>query len=547
MAEVLRTISSDELRLFEDHIKRLRKVPRDLFFIQCRLLSIAERSARQTDMWLLSHSPDLLMRAIRARRDNGSLRRVLHRRWMQAVAAFGLRVNAPPNQTDRLNAWLRPALSYRLAQLNVRTVEDLALFMRQRGRRWYKGQNGIGVVTADELWNWIASAGLVPSTHSDVPSPEASFGIRPLEYLQLPVELDGSLGDNRFPSQSRKQAYSNDLEAIRAWLAGCRGHTLVAYTHQAEKLMLWATLEQRKPVSSLTGIDMERFFAFLSTPAPWTTWVADRRYSRSSMHWRPFVVSGNEGKSPGVAMSQASVDLSRTILCVMFEWLVRRRYLISNPIHELPLPRPRPSPKVQDHFTADEWDEVKTLLYRLTTDEFTDARLRVALLLAGDAGLAESELVGVRLGHFFEVSSSECHRHLGLHVLGRRKSARMLFLSAEVARAVRKFCMLRHFAPSAERWPRDTPLLVSSWKSLIPLTRKTLYLTTKEFFLRAAHEPDVCALERVELSRELSLASLRWLRHTAAERMVKNGESIADVAASLGHRSLAYTASYFDS
>lgn len=547
MAEVLRTISSDELHLFEDHIKRLRKVPRELFFIQCRLLCIAERSARQTDVWLLRHSPDFLMHAIRMRGDNGMHRRVLHRRWMTAVAALGPRVNAAPDQTDRLNAWLRPALSYRLAQLNIRTVEDLARLMRERGRRWYKGQNGIGVVTADELWSWVASAGLVPSSHSDVPSPEVSFGIRPLEYLQLPVELDGSSGDNRFPSQSGKQAHSNDLEAIRAWLAGCRGHTLVAYTHQAERLMLWATLEQRKPVSSLTGVDMGRFFAFLSTPDPWTTWVADRRYSRSSIHWRPFVVSGNEGKSPGVAMSRASVDLSRTILCVMFEWLVRRRYLISNPLHELTLPTPRPSPKIQDHFTADEWDDVKTLLYRLTTDDFTDARLRVALLLAGDAGLAESELVGVRLGHFFEVSSPGGHRYLGLHVLGRRKSARMLFLSAEVALAVRKFCMLRHFDPTVERWPRDAPLLVSAWKSLIPVTRKTLYVTTKEFFLRAAREPDVCASGRVELSRKLSLASLRWLRHTAAERMVENGESLTDVAASLGHRSLAYTASYFDS
>lgn len=546
MAEALQTISEDELRSFSDHIRRLRKVPRELFVVQRRLRSVAESAAKATDLWLLGWSPDLLMRTIRDHRRTGGCRRVLHRRWLRAVDKFGSEVNATPYKTAALNAWLRPAVCHRLDQLGAKTIADLALLMRERGRNWYRGVRGIGEVTADELWSWVASAGLLPFDETERPQLESAFGMRPLEWLKLPRGLDGSSGENRVLSHNIRHVASNDLEAVRAWLSGCRGHTLTSYTRHAEKLLLWATLDQRKAVSSLTGADMAQFFAFLSSPEPWAAWVAHKRHSRHSPLWRPFVVRGQEGKSPGIAMSQASVDLCRTVLCAMFEWLVRQRYLIANPLHELALPSPRPAPKIHDRFTTAEWNAVKALLYRLTTDEFADARLRVALLLAGDAGLAENELLGVNLGHFFEVSAPGCQRYLGLHVWGRYKSARMLLLSTEAAQAVRHFCRARQLSSTAERWPRDAPLLVSTRQSVNPITRRTLYFTTKSFFRRAACVSDAGSSESAELRRKLSLASMRWLRHTAADRMVADGKSIIDVAATLGHRSLAYTAYYFD-
>ncbi|MBB5447445.1 MULTISPECIES: hypothetical protein [unclassified Paraburkholderia] len=78
----------------------------------------------------------------------------------------------------------------------------------------------------------------------------------------------------------------NDVEAIAAWLGLHESaHTVLAYRREAERLVLWAVVERRLPLSSLTAEDATAFRAFLPRPVP-----AARRTGppcpRTSPAWR---------------------------------------------------------------------------------------------------------------------------------------------------------------------------------------------------------------------------------------------------------------------
>jgi len=112
----------------------------------------------------------------------------------------------------------------------------------------------------------------------------------PFEKFLLPVELDGSEGRFRAPLHQCLLEAKNDYEAIAPWLAtkhapNGRGHTSThrAYRKEAERLLLWAILEQKKALSSLTVEDVNAFKWFLVAPP--ARWCGPRHHQR----WSPLV------------------------------------------------------------------------------------------------------------------------------------------------------------------------------------------------------------------------------------------------------------------
>lgn len=80
----------------------------------------------------------------------------------------------------------------------------------------------------------------------------------PIDALTVPAALDGRAGANRSRTGHAQIAATNDLDAVRAWLARFvdTPATFQNYRKEAERLLLWAVIACGKPLSSLTHEDL---------------------------------------------------------------------------------------------------------------------------------------------------------------------------------------------------------------------------------------------------------------------------------------------------
>ena len=103
--------------------------------------------------------------------------------------------------------------------------------------------------------------------------PRNAFG--PLELVNLPSELNGSVGNNRAVGGRPQISAQNDVDAVKAWLARFvdTRTTFDSYRKEAERLLLWTVTELGKPLSSLSHEDLLLYRRFLSDPQPVARWV----------------------------------------------------------------------------------------------------------------------------------------------------------------------------------------------------------------------------------------------------------------------------------
>ena len=88
-----------------------------------------------------------------------------------------------------------------------------------------------------------------------------------LDKLTIPAHLDGRRGRNRAASPGQLAAV-DDRAAVLAWLARYADSpaTLASYRKEAERLLLWCTLQHGVAISDLTHEDLlvyQRFPHFL--------------------------------------------------------------------------------------------------------------------------------------------------------------------------------------------------------------------------------------------------------------------------------------------
>jgi hypothetical protein len=143
----------------------------------------------------------------------------------------------------------------------------------------------------------------------------------PWERLVIPEDVDGSRGTFRAPRASCALDASNDYEAVNAWLSLHESAaTQRAYRKEAERLILWAIVERRRALSSLTTEDAIAYRAFLRHPGPRARWVGAPQ-PRSSPAWRPF--AGD--------LSARSAAYALSVLNARYRWLIEQRYVLANP------------------------------------------------------------------------------------------------------------------------------------------------------------------------------------------------------------------------
>lgn len=179
------------------------------------------------------------------------------------------------------------------------------------GRRWARPIKTIGPAKAqrrleDRLREHRDSLGLSLGSHvvmrrTDLYTHELNAvvvpatDIRPLEKFVVPAALDGSNGTYRRPQAECLLAAQNNYQAIATWISAKQGltpeqrialrsrrrdpdsgverndgwlgelsHTQRAYGREAEQLLLWAIVERKNALSSMTQEDCIAYREFLA-------------------------------------------------------------------------------------------------------------------------------------------------------------------------------------------------------------------------------------------------------------------------------------------
>ncbi|MDB5794145.1 MAG: hypothetical protein JWR25_524 [Noviherbaspirillum sp.] len=349
----------------------------------------------------------------------------LRRKQLAALAALEQSIDARPALCDPVAGWIDPALARRLAAAGIVTLDDLVRIINGKGYRWWVGVARFGEKAAAQVVAWLKTEPVEKSLGIPL-GPQASIkarqippallernrertvGIVPFEFLLVPAELDGSAGENR--GECCEIGPRNDYDAVQEWLKlkPAESNTWRSYRKEAERFLLWAIVERRRPLSSLSPDDCMAYRDFLWRLDPgkageWPfglprhAWFGKRGARRWSDLWRPF-----EGP-----LSEESQKLALTIVDSMCRWLTNRRYLGSNPWDGVPL-RASVAQKVGQKadiarsFTALEWNWLMDFLARMS-EEAKRARLRFVLAFGYATGLRLSEMVNARISDLEQV------------------------------------------------------------------------------------------------------------------------------------------------
>lgn len=363
----------------------------------------------------------------------------------------------------------------------------------------------------------------------------------PVEQILLPLDLDGSSGRNRELGRIAQISARNDLEALQAWLARFADTktTFDNYRKEAERLLLWSTLQLGKPLSSLTHEDFLIYQQFLLDPQPREKWVADtgRKHPRGDPRWRPFYGS----------LSPASQRQAMIILNVMFAWLVEAGYLAGNPLSLSRQRARRAKPRITRYLDPDLWQEVKAHIELMPKEtdrqcaHFYRVRWLFTLLYLG--GLRISEVAENTMGSYFCRRDKDGDERWWLEILGKGDKERLVPATQEMMVELQRYRRENGLSP----YPapnEETPLVLPIGKSREALTRAALHSVVKKVFDGAADRLRSRGEEFSARASQLERASAHWLRHTAGSHMADQQIDLRLVRDNLGHESLSTTSQY---
>lgn len=364
-----------------------------------------------------------------------------------------------------------------------------------------------------------------------------------IESVRLPAHLDGHDGANR-GSERAQIAADNDIDAIKAWLARFvdTPTTFDSYRKEAERLLLWATLELGKPLSSLVHEDWLRYRKFLEDPQPAARWVspAGRKYPRAHPAWRPFA-------GP---LSPSSCRQAGIILNALFSWLVQAGYLAGNPLALSRERKRRAAPRITRYLEDDLWAEVKATIEALPRDTPRELeqylRLRWLFTLLYLCGLRVSEVIGTTMGAFFSRRDKAGVQRWWLEVVGKGDKLRIVPATSELMAELTRYRRALGLTPFP--LPNETtPLFLPLGGRKRALTRGGVHGIVKQVFGQTAERFRARGPDFETEAVRVVQASAHWLRHTAGSHMVNGDVDLRHVRDTLGHVSIGTTNTYLHS
>jgi site-specific recombinase XerD len=457
---------------------------------------------------------------------------------VHAIDVLRLTAIPQPRLTDAVGAWLPPRLAQTLCAARMRTLAELTLRVPRR-RVWWRCIPGLGRTGAHQVETLFAShPALTRQAWALVMrvQPLPDDGIVPWERLKPAPELDGSHGRFRASPRACLLNAHNDYQAVQAWLGLHEApHTVRAYRREAERLMLWAIVEQHQALSSLTTDDAIAYRAFLRHPVPKARWTGPPR-PRDSVEWRPF--SGD--------LSTQSRAYALSVLNALFRWLVEQRYLLGNPFAGLTVrggKRAAPFDTARA-FTDPEWRALRSLADGLEWSYGWQPpaaqRLRFVLDFTYGTGLRAHELVSATLGDIRPDANGE----LWLHVTGKGAQPGAVALPPLVLDALDDYLLQRGLPVTRRHWHPSTPLVASLGpaghgdKTITPARLRQIM---DAFFALAAAQ---LVEHNFEQATRMGTASPHWLRHTHATHALANGVELVAIRDNLRHASISTTSGY---
>ena len=514
-------------------------------------------------------------------------------RWLEELAA------QPPGAGDPIASWISPDLSSHLQAAGLFTLRGLVTHINGIGKRWYCSIPAVGSLKAKRIEDWLRthepSIGLALGAHVSVARSKLhsyqlahvvprQTAIVPIDKLIVPGELDGSQGWFRAPREQCMMRANNDYDAVLLWVKtrhgmspdqkrvvqikrgiepgspegllgwlGYLSHTQRAYLKEAERFMLWAIVQHKKPLSSMTLEDCEAYRLFLADPRPTDVWCAPRGRDKWSPLWRPF-----EGPLSPSAQAHAL-----RILKSMYVFLVDQCYLVGNPWNGVTIPKAsRVAVSRGRSFTQAQWAFIEQRAAQLS-DRSADRRLRFALHLYYTTGMRLIEGVNARVDDLRFVSypdheSNETISGWELKVLGKGNKERIVQVPQEVVDELNSYLVSRGLDPDPEAVSNRAAYLLghavdvgshapwspSAQQAVDPkagISHVTMYEAIKRFFQHCAKQladTDPKGAER------LAAGSTHWMRHTYGTHAVAAGMPLDVVQQNMGHASLDTTTGY---
>lgn len=484
------------------------------------------------------HRPDLA--ALFQHRDAERLQRA--QAVGQAIEVLRLQPLPQPRISDDIDLWFSPRAVRTLRAHGIATLADLTVRIPRR-RRWWIAVPGLGPANARSIEAFFAQhPALTERARALIAVSEHSV-IVPWEQLRLPHEVDGSQGTFRAPQRTSTLDANNDYQAVQAWLSLQDSvATQRAYRKEAERLILWAIVERKRALSSLTTEDAIAYRSFLRQPTPRGRWVGPPR-PRNSPEWRPFV----RGLTP------RSVSYALTVIGALFRWLIQQRYLLASPFAGLKVRGVARSASLDTShaFTEGEWLLVRALADGLEWSYGWEApaarRLRFLLDFVYATGLRASELVGSTLTGV----QTDAQGDHWLHLVGKGNKAGKVALPPMARAALERYLIERSLPVTPNRWNPKTPLIGSlesegdtGTTGLNGITATRLWALMRRFFVQAA---DLIKADHAPLAEKLLHASPHWMRHTHATHALARGAELTTVRDNLRHASVATTSVYLHS
>lgn len=475
----------------------------------------------------LRHRDDLYPTLAKA----GRHPRLKAQRLDQAIEALKQSPIPVPRLTDDVHRWLSPRLARILTAQGIDTFVMLTL-RAPRLRSWWRSIPGLGATGARQIESFFTAhpqltekaRGLVKLEQQD---------LIPWEQLAVPEQVNGSKGAFRAPRRSCLLSAKDDYAAVNSWLSLQESPlTQAAYRKEAERLMLWAILEQGKALSSLTTDDAIAYRTFLRNPGPKRRWIGPVA-PRHSPQWRPFQGS----------LSPRSASYALSVISGLFRWLIEQRYCLANPFAGVRVKAGRQVAAVQSRaFTETEWKQIEGVaakLERLGWDTAAARRLRFLLSFGRATGLRNSELVRARLGDI-EIDEK---RHWWLNVVGKGSKGALVAIPPVAKAALRAYLRAQGLPTTQNRWDPDLPIVGRLWEdgTAGPLSSARLWSVMKRFFKLAAKRVEST---RPALAAKLCQASPHWMRHTHATHALAHGAALTTVRDNLRHASVSTTSIY---
>lgn len=393
------------------------------------------------------------------------------------------------------------------------------------------------------------------------------FEVSFLERNSSMLVHDGRSGSNRSSVSGRIIDADDDLSAISAWLRLVinKKSTFDSYRKEAERLILWATVQLGKPFSSLNHDDMMDYKAFLADPQPASRWImTGKRLPRNSENWRPFCKP----------LIESSIAQSMNIIGSLFSWLVKAKYLNDNPLSLSRARGKRVAPRITRYLEDDVWAEVKRTILMLPEDPGGGAtnkiRTKWLFTLLFVCGLRITEVASNSMGSFFLRRDRDGNHLWWLEVLGKGGKKRLVPATNELMAVLSEYRVSKGLS-AMPVVGESTPIFMASGNSYSSLKRSTIHVIVKEVFALTSRRmveesnrliargllPGVTPAEALDLQQKaawlknsgqrVASASAHWLRHTAGSNMVNNGGSLIFARDNLGHESIATTSGYLHS